>query len=95
MDPLKLPLEELLYLRLGKFFDQLSGRKVPGLYRVLMEQVDRAVLRQALERCDQQLVSAADFLGVDRNTLARKVKKLKLAAKAAEKSGRSSKEAPK
>lgn len=80
MDPLTLPLEELLYQRLGRFFDQLNGRKVPGLYRVLLEQVDRAVLRQALERCDGQLGSAAEFLGVDRNTLSRKAKRLKVGA---------------
>lgn len=80
MDPLKLPLEELLYLRLGSFFDQLKGRSVPDLYRVLMDQVDRAVLRQALERADGQLSEAAKFLGMDRNTLSRKAKKLKLAA---------------
>lgn len=78
MDPLKLPLEELLYLRLGQFFDQLEDRRVPGLYRVLMEQVDRAVLRQALERFDGQLGAAAEFLDVDRNTLSRKAKRLKL-----------------
>jgi DNA-binding protein Fis len=76
MDPLKLPLEELLYLRLGQFFDRLHGRAVPDLYRVLLEQVDRAVLRQALERADGQLGTAAKFLGVDRNTLARKAKRL-------------------
>jgi DNA-binding protein Fis len=77
VDPLTLPLEELLYLRLGKFFDQLHGRKVPGLYRVLLDQVDRAVLRQALERADGQLATAAEFLDIDRNTLARKVKRFK------------------
>src|SRR5438093_225218 len=68
MDALKLPLEELLYLRLGKFFDQLHGRKVPELYKVLMDQVDRAVLRQAIERHSGQMQAAAEFLGVDRNT---------------------------
>ena len=85
MEALKMPLEELLYQRLGLFFDQLHGRKVPELYRVLMDQVDRAVLRQAIERCDGQLGTAAEFLGVDRNTLSRKVRKLKLGAKAAPK----------
>lgn len=80
MDPLKLPLEELLYLRLGQFFDQLHGRKVPELYKVLLDQMDRAVLRQALERSEGQLGAAAEFLGVDRNTLARKTKRLKLKA---------------
>jgi Fis family transcriptional regulator, factor for inversion stimulation protein len=78
MDPLKLPLEELLYMRLGHFFDQLHGRKVPELYRVLMDQVDRAVLRQAMERADGQIGSAAEFLGVDRNTLSRKAKRLRI-----------------
>jgi DNA-binding protein Fis len=78
MDPLKLPLEELLYQRLGSIFDQLKGRRVPGLYRVLLDQVDRAVLRQALERSEGQLGTAATFLGVDRNTFARKAKRLKV-----------------
>lgn len=78
MDPLKLPLEELLYLRLGTFFDQLNGTKVPDLYRVLLDQVDRAVLRQAIERADGQLGEAARFLGVDRNTLARKARRLRV-----------------
>src|SRR5712692_10808200 len=78
MDALKLPLEELLYVRLGHFFDQLNGRAVPDLYRVLLDQVDRAVLRQALERFDGQLGAAAKFLSVDRNTFARKAKRLHL-----------------
>ena len=81
-DPLKLPLEELVYLRLGHFLDQLHGRKVPELYRTLLDQVDRAVLRQALERNEGQLSTAAAFLSVDRNTLARKVKRLKVRGKA-------------
>jgi DNA-binding protein Fis len=84
MDPLKLPLEELMYLRLGTFFDQLHGRKVPELYRVLTEQLDRAVLRQALERSEGKLGEAATFLGLDRNTLARKAKRLKVKIAAAE-----------
>jgi DNA-binding protein Fis len=84
MDPLKLPLEQLLYVRLGHFFDQLNGRRVPDLYRVLLEQVDRAVIRQALERTEGQLNAAAEFLSVDRNTLSRKARRLKVnAAKAA------------
>ena len=80
MDLTKLTLEELLYQRLGSFFDQLHGRKVPDLYRVLVDQVDRAVLRQALERSEGQMSAAAAFLGVDRNTFSRKMKRLKVSA---------------
>src|ERR687891_737455 len=82
MDPLHLPLEELLYLRLGTFLDQLHGRRVPDLYRVVMDQVDRAVMRQALERAHGQCGEAARFLGIDRNTFARKAKRLKVKARA-------------
>jgi DNA-binding protein Fis len=78
VDPLQLSLEELLYKRLGRFLDQLEGRKVPDLYRVLLDQVDRAILRQALERSEGQLARAASFLGVDRNTLSRKARRLRL-----------------
>ena len=81
LDPLKLPLEELLYLRLGQFFDQLDGRKLHGLYKVLIDQVDRAVIRQALERNEGQLGAAAEFLGIDRNALSRKAKRLKVVPK--------------
>ncbi|HXX29244.1 MAG TPA: helix-turn-helix domain-containing protein [Myxococcaceae bacterium] len=80
---MKLSLEELVYLRLGHFLDQLHGRRVPELYRTLLDQVDRAVVRQALERSAGQLSAAASFLGLDRNTLARKVKRLKVRGKAA------------
>lgn len=81
VDPLKLPLEELLYLRLGQFFDQLDGRKLPDVYKVLLDQMDRAILRQALERSSGQVGAAAALLGVDRNTLARKAKRLRVAGK--------------
>jgi DNA-binding protein Fis len=81
VDPLKLPLEELLYLRLGQFFDQLDGRKLPDVYKVLLDQVDRAILRQALERSQGQLGAAAELLGVDRNTLSRKARRLKVMGK--------------
>jgi DNA-binding protein Fis len=76
MDHLKLTLEELVYQRFGLFLDELHGSKVPDLYRVLMAQVDRAVVRQAVERSQGQIVAAAQLLDLDRNTLARKVKRL-------------------
>jgi DNA-binding protein Fis len=81
VDPLKLPLEELLYLRLGQFFDQLDGRKLPEVYKVLVDQMDRAILRQALERSQGQVGAAAELLGMDRNTLSRKAKRLQVLKK--------------
>lgn len=78
MEPLKLPLEELLFTRLGAFFDQLGEEQVPDLYQTVIDQLDRAVLRQALQRSDGQIGEAARFLGIDRNTLSRKLRRLRL-----------------
>jgi DNA-binding protein Fis len=75
----KATLEEILYQRLGLLFEQLGGRRVPHLYRTVIDQVERALIRQALERTASQL-GAADLLGIDRNTLARKAKRLKVPA---------------
>jgi transcriptional regulator of acetoin/glycerol metabolism len=46
--------------------------------------MDRAVLRQALERSNGQIGEAARFLDMDRNTLSRKLKRLKVEAPEAE-----------
>jgi transcriptional regulator of acetoin/glycerol metabolism len=48
---------------------------------VLVDQMDRAILRQALERSQGQVGAAAELLGMDRNTLSRKAKRLQVLKK--------------
>lgn len=74
-------LEEITHERLEAFLARLQGRRVPGLYRLIIGQVERALLRAALAQTQDHLGDAARLLDLDRNTLSRKVKSLGLPVK--------------
>jgi DNA-binding protein Fis len=44
------------------------------IHRRLMAEVEKIVIRAALEKVDFVQTDAADFLGINRNTLAKKIK---------------------
>ena len=46
------------------------------IYDLVMQRVEKALLEKALRRCDDVKIKAADFLGINRNTLNKKVKDL-------------------
>ena len=71
-------LEQLNYERLEAFLGRLQGRRIPGLYRLILGQVERALFRAALAQTGSHLGKAAELLDVDRNTLARKARSLGL-----------------
>ena len=71
-------LEDVTYERLHAFLGRLQGRPVPGLYRLILAQVERALLRAALNQTGDHLAEAARLLDLDRNTLARKARALGL-----------------
>ena len=50
------------------------------LYALAIESVEAALIERALQRCDGTKTRAADFLGINRNTLNKKVRDLGLAA---------------
>jgi two-component system nitrogen regulation response regulator GlnG len=60
--------------------EQELGRmaNMPELYERLLEKLEEPVLRKVLERCQGNQVRAAEMLGINRNTLHKKMKKLGL-----------------
>jgi Nif-specific regulatory protein len=46
------------------------------IYDLVVRQVEKALIEKALQRCDDVKIKAADFLGINRNTLNKKVKEL-------------------
>jgi Nif-specific regulatory protein len=50
------------------------------IYQLLIDQVEHALLDRALARCNGVKTKAADFLGINRNTLNKKVKELGIEA---------------
>lgn len=56
--------------------ESLFAEKKGILYKTVLEIVEKPLIEQALERCDGNQLKAARILGLNRNTLRTKIKKL-------------------
>jgi Fis family transcriptional regulator, factor for inversion stimulation protein len=67
-----------------KLLDELVSRMVEkGIhYEDAIREFDRRFIIEVIDKSDGNLCKAADTLGVHRNTLARKMKELKIKARA-------------
>jgi Fis family transcriptional regulator len=74
------PLEWEIRHRVELFYEHLRGQEVRGLYAAVMREVERPLLAAALARANGVAAAAAKDLGIDRGTLARRLRALGLAA---------------
>lgn len=71
-------LEECVRASLEQYVDDLGDADPSGMYEMVISCVERATLAFALERADHNQSRAADFLGITRNTLRKKLLAYKL-----------------
>lgn len=71
-----LPLDEEIRHRLDAFYDRLRGHDASGLYEAVMREVERPLIAGALARARGVRAAAAEALGIDRGTLARRMRAL-------------------
>lgn len=57
-----------------RYFDDLNGEQVSGLYELVLSEVEKPLLQAVLEHTDQNQTRAARMLGINRNTLRKKLK---------------------
>jgi Fis family transcriptional regulator len=72
------PLEWEIRNRVELFYEQLRGHSVSGLYDAVMREVEKPLLAAALSRARGVRSDAARDLGIDRGTLARRIRALGL-----------------
>jgi two-component system nitrogen regulation response regulator GlnG len=58
------------------FTDDMYKEKKGEIYRSIMETIDRSLIEQMLERTDGNQLKAAAILGINRNTIRTKIRKL-------------------
>jgi Fis family transcriptional regulator len=58
---------------LSAYFDQLDGEKPTALYDLVIKNVERPLLEVVLEYAQGNQTKAAEALGVNRNTLRKKM----------------------
>ena len=73
------PLEEIVYVRLADYFKRLHGHRAEDLYGVIMPQLERPLIKLAIEACNGNKCDTAKMLGINRNTLLKKMRHLGMA----------------
>jgi len=73
-------IEEVFEKRIDEVVTILScgGNGRDGVYDEVLSMVEKALIKIAMKRSNNVKTAAADFLGINRNTLHGKIKKLKI-----------------
>ena len=66
-------LEAVIVRRLDRYFEQLDGRAPHPLHDLVIRAVERPLLLYAMNRCAGNQCAAAQLLGINRNTLRKKL----------------------
>ena len=67
-------LERSVRRAIDGYFRDLDGEKPHGVYDMVMSCVERPLIQAVLTRVDGNQTHAADMLGINRNTLRKKMK---------------------
>ncbi len=78
-DPLgRISLEHLLSSKLKPIVSRIDLDRVEGLYNIIMARVEVPLIKLVLERTDRNQSKAAKILGINRNTLKKKIDEYRL-----------------
>jgi Fis family transcriptional regulator len=66
-------LEQAVVRNLEQYFSDLDGAKPHALHEMVLQAVERPLLKFALERAGGNQSAAAELLGINRNTLRKKL----------------------
>lgn len=56
------------------YFQSLNGEKAAGLYKMVIEEAESALITVVMEYAENNQSKAADYLGITRGTLRKKIK---------------------
>jgi Fis family transcriptional regulator len=59
---------------LDHYFERLDGHQPDDLYRMVLEEVERPLLECVMRHCDGNQTRAAQYLGLNRATLRKKLR---------------------
>jgi two-component system nitrogen regulation response regulator GlnG len=74
-------LEEIITAKLQNFLSHLNNLEMTQLYDTIIEMAERPLIRLVLQQTGNNQIKAAKILGINRNTLRKKIRNLKISAK--------------
>ena len=63
---------------LERYFRDMDGEKPTAIYDMVLKNVERPMIELVLGRAEGNLTRAATMLGIDRNTLRKKMQQLRI-----------------
>lgn len=72
-------LEQAVLRNLAQYFSDLGGAKPHALHEMVLQAVERPLLKFALDRSGGNQSAAAELLGINRNTLRKKLHAYRIA----------------
>ena len=73
-DPTATPLKRCVVAELERYFDALEGGQPCDLYKMVIRETEEALLQYVLTHTGGNQCRAARYLGINRNTLRKKLK---------------------
>jgi Fis family transcriptional regulator len=74
----KKKIDECIRESLNDYFHDMDGEEPNGMYDMLLNAVEKPLLEVVMQRAEQNQSRAADWLGLNRNTLRKKLLEHKL-----------------
>jgi Fis family transcriptional regulator len=67
------PLSRAVQLSVKNYFEELNGEEVTGVYDMVLRETERPLLEVTMEQARGNQTRAARMLGINRNTLRKKL----------------------
>ncbi|HEU4341353.1 MAG TPA: sigma-54 dependent transcriptional regulator [Candidatus Binatia bacterium] len=77
----QLSLEEIIHHKLEDYFRRTEGVDVDNLYSLVIERIERPLIELTLKKTRGNQIRAAQILGINRNTLRKKITELRIQVK--------------
>ncbi len=75
----EIALEDIVRKKLSSFLSKWEGYEMDDVYETVMRRVEKPLIELMLEKTKGNQIKAAKLLGINRNTLHKKIKELKIA----------------
>lgn len=72
------PIASCVRSSMERYFHALNGEKVSGVYDMVMAEVEKPLLETVMKHAQSNQCRAAEILGINRNTLRKKLKQYKI-----------------
>ena len=71
-------LEEIIRHKLEDYFERTKGVDIDNLYALVIERIERPLIELTLKKTRGNQIRAAHILGINRNTLRKKIADLRI-----------------